>query len=111
MGSVNDIDKINSILNVNAQKNFVQRILTPDQFPTLDLGDGNYATHKMAWATVDGKPIVYPTIIYQAGMNQLVPLDENSALNYALQSGEYIPFDNTADADWFSKNYKKVWKK
>ena len=31
------------------------------------------------------------------------------ALDYAVSNGDYIEFDNPADAEWFSKNYKKVW--
>lgn len=36
-------------LYANQNKNFVKRILNPFQYPTLDLGNGNYATHLMAW--------------------------------------------------------------
>ena len=42
----------------NSDKNFVQRILNPDVFPVMDLGDGNVATHKMAYGEKDGKFIV-----------------------------------------------------
>ena len=62
------IDKVLSILRENADKTFVKRILTPDKFPALDLGEGNFATHKMAWGETENakgvtKYVVYPTVL------------------------------------------------
>ncbi len=108
-----DISKIQGILESNKNKNFVQRILTPNDYPTLDLGGGNYATHKMSYSSIDTKEgkkfIVYPNIIHYPQAKNLISLNPDIAMKYAISSGEYIPFDNEKEAEWFSKNYKKVW--
>ena len=31
------------------------------------------------------------------------------AMKNAMLSKQYIPFDTEKEAEWFSKNYKKVW--
>ena len=104
-----ELKKIKSILDKNKDKSFVQRILQPDKFPKLDLGDGNYATHKMSWGESGGKYIVFPTVLYGEGKLQEFKPDE--AFGHAMNTGNYIEFDNPEEADWFSKNYKKVWEK
>lgn len=106
---MSDYKRITNILGINADKNFVQRILNRRKYPTLDLGDGNYATHKMGYSEVDGKYIVYPNVIYDPKKYSLIELDPSVAVKYALDNEEYIKFDSEADADWFSKNYKKYW--
>lgn len=103
-----EVKKIQSILEDNKDKNFVKRILDPDKFPTLDLGDGQHATHLMAWGETDGKNIVYPTVI-QGEDGKLKQLGDDEAFDYALKSGEFIEFKTPKEADEFSKNYKKVW--
>lgn len=99
--------KIMSILSNNMNMNFVKRILTPDLYPRINYDDENYATHKMMWNQMGNKYAVMPSIIYQN--NSLRELDPRSAYDYAKSSGEYIEFDTPEEADWFSKNYKKVW--
>ena len=37
--------------------------------------------------------------------------DYHQALASAMGSGEYIPFQTAGEADWFSKNYRKIWGK
>lgn len=98
-----------SILSQNANKNFVQRILNPEGKPTLDVGGGNFATHRMAWTTVDGKPIVYPTVIQNPQTGKLQELPMRGAIQHALKNNEYIPMQSGNDAEWLSSNYKKVW--
>jgi hypothetical protein len=39
----------------------------------------------------------------------LIELDPRKAHEHALKSGEFIPFVTPDEADWFSKNYKKIW--
>ena len=102
-----ELIRINQILQENSKKNFVDRIINKDKYPTLDLGNGQVATHKMAWAEVGGQYVVYPTVVYEG--NGLVELDPNVALQRALQTQEFIPFNAPEDASWFSRNYKKVW--
>jgi len=104
-----EYQKLMKILANNMQMNFVKRILSPDLYPTMDLGNGDYATHKMAYSTGDGGAYVYPTIVYKNG--QLEQLNGKDAWDYANQNKELIRFDSPEEADWFSKNYKKIWRK
>lgn len=97
-------DDVMRILQANADKTFVKRILFPDKFPKLDLGDGNYASHKMSWSEVNGKYHVFPTVLYDG--KQLVQYDPDTALKLALKSGNTIPMDTPAGADWLSQKYK-----
>ena len=105
-----ELARIQDILLKNSRMNFVKRIISPDVYPRLDLGGGNYATHKMSYSEIDGKHIVYPTVVFDEKSKGLIQLKANDAVNHALDKGEYIPFDTPEDADWFSKNYKNVWK-
>ena len=104
---MSEYDEALKILMDHKEKNFVDRILNKHKYPSVDLGDGNIATHKMAWSTVDGKNIVYPTIIWDG--KALKELDDESALDHALKTGEFIDFNDQKSADWFSKRYKAVW--
>ena len=94
------------ILENNADKDFVQRILKPKESPVLDLGDGNIATHKMAWEQQGGKYYAYPTVQRQG--NGLVDKGKNAFFD-AMTSGEFIEFATPGEAEWFSKNYKNFW--
>jgi hypothetical protein len=108
-----DQAKIKAILDANQKLNFVQRIINPDKYPTLPLpdeGPGAYGTHKMSYATGEKGAMVYPEII-QDSTGQLKRLGRQEAMDYAKKSGEFIQFNNPQDADWFGKNYKKVWEK
>ena len=94
------------VLNNNASKTFVQRILYPQKFPTLDLGDGNIATHRMAWGESGDKYVAFPTVLYDGkGLKDY----GNGAWGEAMKSGNFIEFDNATDAEWFSKRYKGAW--
>jgi hypothetical protein len=104
----NEMAYLGWILDQHKEKDFVQRILRPSESPTLDLGDGNYATHKMATSQYGGKHYAYPTVQRDPRGSGLVDKGKNAFLD-ALNSGEVIPFDTPGDAEWFSKNYKKVW--
>ena len=106
-----DYDRLLAILQENKDKNFIQRILSPGQYPSIQNKDGTTSTHRMSWAEVgkgkDRKYVVYPTIFYEN--KQLVPLDGDAAIERAMNTGEYVGFDKAEDADFFSKNYKKWW--
>lgn len=97
-------------LEQHADKPFVQRILHRDQYPKLDLGNGQFATHKMSWAEVETqrgkKYVVFPTVLQEG--NKLVDYGEK-ALPRVLKSGDFIEFDNPDAADRFSREYKSVW--
>lgn len=102
-----EYQRLMAILKQNAGKSFVQRILRPDEFPTLDLGNGSHATHRMAWDEKDGKYYVYPTVLLQEG-GRLHDYGDK-AFDEVMKSGNFIEFDNARDADWFSKRYKGAW--
>ena len=115
-----DIDRVLKILEKNEDKNFVKRILNPEEYPVLDsvnsggrLEKGWIATHQMTWDEVEDKKgkkkyRVYPNIVMRD--NALHWFDEDgSAGDYASESKEFIEFDNPEDADWFSQNYKLIW--
>lgn len=112
LSDASERDKVMKILSDNSQKQFVQRILTPDKYPRLDLGGGDYATHKMAWGSVGEKGaeryVVFPTVMYD-GKGLLDYGDE--AFRKAMESGEYIEFNSPEEADWFSQRYKAAWGK
>lgn len=105
------LDEIQSILNANQDKEFVRRIIRPEQYPELNLGNGNHATHKMAYARVGDKYIVFPTVFYNPNSRNLYELPPIKAIQKAMGAGEVIPFSTEGEAEWFSKNYKKVWGK
>lgn len=99
------------ILEAHKSKNFVQRILNPSAYPELPLGDGRVGTHLMSWGTDDtAGAYAYPQIMYDPKTKQLTNHGD-AAWDIAKQRGEMIPFDRAEEADWFSKNYKKVWPK
>lgn len=100
-------NKIYSILNQHKNKNFVQRILEPKEYPVINYDNGTISTHKMAYSQVGDEYIVYPTIILDTATKSLQELSPDKACEYALQSGEYIPFNTAKEADWFSKSYKE----
>jgi len=100
---------LDSVLASNKRLNFVKRVMAPDQYPVIANPDGSYSTHRMSWSDTDkGGGIVYPNIVQRDG-GDLVELPPDDAHKYAIENGEYIPFDRPEDADWFSQNYKKVW--
>lgn len=100
---------IQGILSQNSNLNFVQRIQQPDKWPILPMGKQGYATHLMAWASDDKGPFVYATVVYDPTTKKLHQLDPRSAVAYAQDSGEMIRFKTDAEADRFSKEYKRVW--
>ncbi len=108
--SDDDVNRLLGILNNYKDLNFVQRILSPYVHPTLQLpeGPGEYGTHLMSWATLGDKNIVYPEII-QTEKGDLTRLDPRAAIDYAVKNKQYIPFNTPEEADWFGKNYKRVW--
>lgn len=94
------------ILNQNAQKTFVQRILQPDRFPVLDIGDGRIATHRMSWGQMGDKYVAFPTVMYDGkGLKDY----GDGAWDHAVKSGNFIEFDNPDEASWFTQKYKGAW--
>ena len=104
--------KIQPVLDANKEKNFVQRIMNPEKYPTIDLGDGSVGTHLMSSAEFGNKNVVFPLIVQDPQTGQLTKFDDfRQAADYAKKTGEYIPFNTREEAEWFGKNYKDIWGK
>jgi len=106
-------EEIMGILDTNANKNFVQRIISPENSPKLYDGPdgelGKASTHSMAWGTADGQAFVYPTVVASEG-GGLVRLEPEEAWAYARDNDERIAFgQDHAAASRFAKHYKKIW--
>jgi len=54
--------------------------------------------------------IVYPEVV-QLLDGTLVMKNRKEALDYALDTGEYVELPTQSSASWFAKNYKKYWDK
>jgi len=106
---MDDWAKVVKILMQNKDKPFVKRILEPEKYPQIDYGNGEVASHKMAYMEEDGKYIVFPTILQRG--DKLKEYAPDKAFQEVKKTGDYIEFDSEDDADWFSKNYKVVWGK
>ena len=104
-----EVKYIRQILEANKSRTFVDRILNKNRYPVLDLGNGNIATHKMAWAKAGDKYVVHPTVLWDG--KALKEYDPREAWNQVRKTGNYITFDSPQEAEWFSQNYKKVWEK
>ena len=102
---MDDFEKLMQVLNANAGKTFVQRILKPDNYPVLH-HDNGIATHRMATAEADGKFYAYPTVLWNG---QQLQDYGNDAFRRAWQTGNMIEFPSSQEADWFSRNYKSAW--
>lgn len=105
-----EMDQIREILRDHDEKPFVKRIIRPKDYPTLDLGGGNFATHQMEYGSVDTpkgtRYWVYPRVQMQG--NKLVDFGER-AFDRAVRDDDYIEFKDEAKAAWFSRSYKKYW--
>jgi hypothetical protein len=105
--SQGDYERILGVLRQNADKTFVKRILRPEAFPTLDLGNGSHATHRMAWTEAGGKYYVYPTVLMTP--DRKLQDYGDSAFDIVKRTGNFIEFNTPDEADWFSRNYKGAW--
>ena len=106
-----DKEAIKQILMKNKDKNFVDRILNKDSYGDLDNGDGSTSTHSMAWGEMDGKGIVFPTVVQDKSSKKknLKRLEPQEAFKYAMENNEYIMLDSTSDAASLSEEYKRMW--
>jgi hypothetical protein len=98
------------IMDGYSHLNFVQRVLDPNR-QNIPNDDGSVSSHRMA-AEVDGGGnwFVFPTII-ETEEGKLREFETNQdAMDYAMQTGEFIPFDKDGDkAQVFAKNgYKSA---
>lgn len=96
------LEQVRQLLDHNKQLNFVDRIINWKNAPSLDLGDGTKATHKMSYLTDDkGQAYVFPTVIYNKEKKALEQLPVADAWKYAKANKEYIQM-SAADAEDFS---------
>lgn len=94
---------------MNGRKaNFVQRLKDPNR-KVITNPDGSVSTHKLAWAEVDNKIIVYPEI--QEINGELVDLSNNreQALKSALANNDYAEMQSPEEAEWFTTHYKEYY--
>ncbi len=84
---------------------FVQRMTEP--LKQLDLGNGNYATHMMAWEyTDDGQAMAFPTVMEDIEGNLQDYKDK--ALTEAQNRGDYLIM-SPEEAQIFTAGYKQGW--
>lgn len=112
--SIHDKPWVDSVLNANADKNFVQRYQHPYDFPVIDNKTGQNAPYDPArWnysslLMADEGNRSYPTIV-QGPAGQLKNLGNNdTAWEFADTNNEFINFKNPQDARWFSSNAYKL---
>lgn len=97
------------VIDPKTPLNFEQRILRPNDYPSIDNGDGTDSTHRMAYSESDNQYYAYPTIV-QASDGKLVPLGDREAWEYARSTGEFRKFGSEKDAaDYAAGGYKKFW--
>lgn len=93
------------IILFNRKKDFINRMMNANDFPVLENRDGTVSTHSMAYGEADGQYFVYPTVVYQDG--KMMRLGPDTAWTRAMESGDYVMFENEDDAREFSSEYKQ----
>jgi hypothetical protein len=84
--------------------NWVQRGLSPDNYPSISNPDGTVSTHKLSYVTGEnGEAYVYPTIIQQED-GTLKEMDGKSAWEYAKRTNTAMMVPNVELAEYYSKN-------
>lgn len=84
---------------------FVQRMVEP--LKQLDLGNGDYATHMMAWAhTNDDQAMIFPTVMEDVEGN--LQYYKDKALTEAYNRGDYLIM-SPEEAQIFTTGYKQGW--
>ena len=98
---------IEEFLQTNKNVRFVDRILNPNKYPVQENDDGTVSTHLMAYAEIDGRYVVYPTLQWDG--KKLVKGNIQSALAY----DNVIYFDTEEEAAGFASQdapWKQVLK-
>ncbi len=105
-----ELAEIIKILADNADKSFVKRVMNPKNYGVLKNPDGSISTHSMSWGEDDqGKVYVYPTVLMEKD-GSLRRYSDNEAWRHTQATGNFIEFPSREKADWFTKNYKRIWK-
>lgn len=84
---------------------FVQRMSEP--IKDIDLGDGKRGTHKLSYAEVDGRTIVYPEI-YEGEDGELI-FDPKNAVKHALDNKDFLEMSPEEAELFTADNYKQGW--
>ena len=84
---------------------FVQRMSEP--IKDVDLGDGKRGTHKLSYAEVDGRTIVYPAI-YEGEDGELI-FDPKNAVKHALDNKDFLEMSPEEAELFTADNYKQGW--
>ena len=88
----------------NKSLNWVERGLNPNNYPTIDNGDGTFSTHRLEYKTGDnGEAYVYPAIIQQED-GSLKKLTSDEAWKYAKDTNTAMRIPNVKLAEYYSKN-------
>lgn len=92
---------------------FVSRLNDENRVTIPDWkNNGGVATHKLGYAEVDGKYVVYPLVqnidgkLYDFSDPQYGMDKGWQALDSALYAGDYVELPSKADARWFAESYK-----
>lgn len=101
--------------NTKNKSNMYQRMKDPNRKTITDWKTGKTSTHKLAYATIDDKVVVYPNIQEINGELYDFTDPKNNrgkwdSLRRAIDTGDTLQFNNEADADKFVNNYKNKFK-
>ena len=90
---------------------FIDRINNPEKYPAIRNKDGSVSTHKMA-AEVDAKGnwYAFPTIVMLPTGKLYEFKDNQTAMDYALRTGNFLPMKNQEEAIKYAEGGYKTEK-
>lgn len=99
----------------SSKANWVERLRSKDlkTIPTWD-EPGKVSSHRMSWAEEDGRYYVYPNVQEINGKlhdftDKKYKHGEWDAFRSALSNGDYVEFDNEADARYLAEDHYKKY--
>lgn len=110
-----DKDKLITLIK-GSDANFARRLRDEKRktIPDWEV-DGNVATHKLGYAGVDGRYVIYPSVREIDGELYDFTDPKNNrgewdALESAIADGDTIMVDSEREAEWLTGNYKNYFK-
>lgn len=110
-----DKDKLITLIK-SSDANFARRLRDEKRktIPDWEV-DGNVATHKLGYAGVDGRYVIYPSVREIDGELYDFTDPKNNrgewdALESAIADGDTIMVDSEREAEWLTGNYKNYFK-
>jgi hypothetical protein len=110
-----DKDKLISLIK-SSDANFARRLRDEKRktIPDWEV-DGNVATHKLGYAGVDGRYVIYPSVREIDGELYDFTDPRNNrgewdALESAIADGDTVMVDSEREAEWLTGNYKNYFK-